>query len=421
MPSAEALNSLLAGGVAWRDYVARTSGTIDLTFADPSGKDLSSLKFERCDFTGTQLDGANFDNATIHSCTFAGTNLSKASFVRCEVRKVTARKVIAESIIVRASSLADVELTESNMSAAMITASSLENCQFTKNHGSEFVLLSSKFEKCTLIDLVLDRLRVCECEFESSEWAEWKIGELEVLKTSVRGSKIARIRTKTGSLRSSGLTACTINRLVREESGHLCHEVDLSRSTLADIDLRIVGLDTATMLETALIRCEWPKQRGRISLTGGYVASKDLLAQPVQDLKGVPPLTRRDIADAQYIVRKIETASRAGGFGIRLWGICTGFGQSVGRLSLMTFGMIVASTIGILGVRGQLIGRYLHLEYLYHAARDSFDAFFSLASIPVTDNSGELIVAILTRIGGFVALGLWVKIASNKLSKLGAE
>ena len=421
MASAEALDTLLSDKAAWTAYVARTPGVIDLTFADLSGKDLNGRRLARCDFSGTQLERANLDNTLIHACTFIGANLSKASFVHCEMRKVKARKVIAADMVVRESTLAGVELTESNMSAAIIATSSLTNCRLTRIHGSELVLSTSKFDKCALIELSFDGMRMSGCEFDYSTLIEWTITDIEVMQTRIHASQIAKIRTKSGSLRGSRLTSCSIEVLAREEPGRLCHGIDLSRSTLTDTDLRIVGLDSATMLETALIRCDWPRQRGRISLTGRYIPSEHLLSQPVQDLKGVLPLTRREIADAQYIVRKIATSSTAARLGIRLWGLCTGFGQSIGRLSLMTLGVIVASTISILGVRGQLIGRYLHPELLYRAVDDSFNAFFSLATLPVSGTSGELVVLILTRISGFLVLGFWVTIAASKLSRLGAE
>jgi len=227
---------------------------------------------------------------------------------------------------------------------------------------------------------------------------------------------------RSGIIHSSRFISCYVDKLHFRGDGHVnCSGLDFSRSTLAECDLAQIGLETATMLETAIIACAWPSQRGHISLLGEYSASPYLLAQPVQDLKGVPPLVRREIADAQYLVRKLEAASSLTRRGMQLWGLFAGFGQSLTRLSLSTLGLISLSTGAVLAARQQLFGVFSpNLVLLGRALDDSFQAFFALAELPAASHPTEFAVLVATRICGFVVLGFWLTIASQKLSRLGA-
>ena len=421
MSSIDATKCLLAGNKAWKDYIAQTIGVIDLTFADLRGADLQNLVLERCDFTGAQLQAANFDRTVFDSCTLNGANFSDASLVQCEIRNVEARNMIAINTVVRESVFARVDFTESNMSSATITSTVFRNCTFTNMHKDGLALSSCKLDDCALSALRLSRFRLQDCKMCGCSLSDWTITEIQIRDTIIETSTVTRFHAEVGSVVSSGFVGCSINEFCIGGANNLCQHLDFSRSMLARTDLRLIGLNSATMLNTALSCCSWPEQKGHVTTTGNYIPSPFLLAQPVQDLMGVDPLLRREIADAQYLVRKSETCGAFGRPVMRIWGLCTGFGQSLSRLSLLTFLLITAATIMLLAARNQLFGGNPDFQLLDNAARESFDAFFALADMPKAAKLAELIVSIGTHICGFVVLGFWVSILSTKLSRLGSE
>lgn len=421
MASINAVNSLLAGDEIWKDYLARNLGTIDLTFADLKGADLSNRILERCDFSGAQLQGANLDRTTINSCKFIGANLSNVSLVQCELCNTAAHNMIAEHIIIRNSKIINVELTRTNMSSAIVDSTVFQSCIIMEIQKDGISFSSCNLEICNFINLELSLFCLQGCTIKNCNFREFTIDDIQIHDTTIESSAIDCVRAKNGSVDSSRFIECFINEICIGGPNIICHNLDFSRSTLSHVDLILLGLDTVTMLDTSLTFCNWPKQQGHVSVTGKYIPSQYLLSQPVQDLKGVPPLSRREIADAQYIVWKIAASSIMGRIWMRLWGIFTGFGQSLERLTITTFGLIILATICLLVSRSQLVINNTLISCLVIASRDAFNAFFAFTNIPDNPKLAELIVIVLTRICGFLVLGFWVTIVSNKLSRLGSD
>lgn len=354
-------------------------------------------------------------------CSFDGANIANGSFVRATLSNVRARKAILSGAIFRNSHLRAVDLTASNLNCVFVTASTLEGCIVAEICGETLAFGQSTLETCELTNLAFTELRLEECVLKGCKLRDWQVSNADVSRTAIEHSRVSRIEFDAGRVISSKFLNCRLDNLNFGKSDNMCQDLDFSESTLAETHLGQLGLSSAGMLDTALIRCTWPPQTGHISWSGRYVKGAQLLLQPVQDIKGVPPLTRREIADAQFIVRRLEAASLTERFAIRLWSLCTGFGQSLTRLSITTASLILISTLGLLAARGQLFGWSPSLSLFLSALTQSFDAFFALANMPATQSNSELIVVALTRIGGFLVLGMWVTIASSKLSKLGAE
>ena len=136
----------------------------------------------------------------------------------------------------------------------------------------------------------------------------------------------------------------------------------------------------------------------------------------------MPPVTRREIADAQYIFRLQEKSTKwFERWGLALWGLTTGFGQSLLRLSVTTFFFLVLGTLLLLAARGQLVGPVFVPTLLYNAWSDAFLEFFALSDAGRSPAGAEGLASGFIRILGFIALGLWVSIGANRLGKLGAE
>ena len=421
MSSIEAAKYLLAGDKTWRDYVAQTSGVIDLTFVDLSNADLRHRVLERCDFTGAQLQSANCDHTTFDSCSLSGANFTNASLVKCELRNINAHNMIAVNTVVRESVFNKVDFTESNMSSAAITSTQFRNCTFVNLHKESLFLSGCKFLGCAFSALQLSRFSIHDCKMHECSLSDCNLTEIQIKNTIIEMSTIARFNAETGSVVSSGLIGCSISDFSVGKLNSLCQYLNVSRSTLTRINLKLLGLDSAIMLNTALALCSWPKQKGHVTIFGKYVPSPFLLAQPVQDIFGVNPLMRREIADAQYLVCKIENGNTFGRLIMRLWGLFTGFGQSLSRLLLSTLVLIATSTIMLLASRNELFGDKPDFQLLGNAAIESFDAFFALTNIPQGGNSAELMVTMWTHICGFVVLGFLVSILSLRLSRLGRE
>jgi len=421
MANVDALNSLLAGHSVWNDYLAYTTEEIDLTFADLRDTDLRSRKIEGCNLSGAQLRNANLDHAVVRNCNLLGADLTDASLVRCNLENLDLQNVIASGIVIRDSLIVNVDLTKSNLSSATFSSTEFRNCTFCDIHNNGLVLSSCNLKSCTFTDLTLSCLWLHNCMVSDCAFLNWNIDNLQILNTIIESSNINRIISNTGQVKYSRFIKCYIEKIDIGSSIILCQNLDFSQSLLVRTDLGLLGLNTATMLKTSIAFCKWPKQQGFVTPTGKYISSPFLLTQPVQDLLGVPPILRREIADAQYLVKKISSCSKFSRPFMRIWGLCTGFGQSLFRLFLSTFGLITCSTLLLLATRNQLFGTKPNFGLLIRTARESFDAFFAFTNVPDSSSSIELLIIILTRLSGFLVLGFWISIVSTKLSRLGSE
>jgi hypothetical protein len=80
------------------------------------------------------------------------------------------------------------------------------------------------------------------------------------------------------------------------------------------------------------------------------IPNANLLGQPVQDIKGLTPSLRREIADAQYLKEKLAIENKISKFFLSIWGLTTGYGQSLIRLTTVSISLILFCTfIFILG------------------------------------------------------------------------
>lgn len=420
MANADALDALLRSKSSWNEYSSHNAGTIDLTFADLSDTDLSGRAILRCDFSGANLDGANLDYATISSCKLTGTNLSSASLVHCDIADIIGGRVIAKGSIIRQSKLTNVNLIDCDLSSVTIEDAVFLKSSITKISASAISIVGSRFEQCSLEQLRVQSAKMERCTFLDCSLVDWEVGNFSLLLSSFERSRLWNLKVASGLLSSSSFANSRVDRLFLNTET-TCKDLDFSNSTVARTDLRTIGLNSAILLDTAFLDCSWPEQTGRISVMGCYTPSPYLPMQAAQDLKGVPPLVRRDIADAQYIVQKVAASSLGGRLAMRLWGGCSGFGQSISRLTATTIGLVALATMELLAARGALFDSKTTQEDVLRAAIDSFEAFFSFAELPKTAEPLEMFVVVLTRIFGFLALGVWISISSIKLNKLGAE
>ncbi|MEP3072500.1 pentapeptide repeat-containing protein [Maricaulis sp.] len=422
MASVDAVAAIVSGRADWDDYIKAVPGEVDLTFADLNLCDLSGRSMERCNFSGAQLSGANLDRTLIKDCCFSGANLSQISLVGAELHEVTASNLIAAGIVVRKSRWSNVELENCQLDHAQFNDCDLNSCNFAGVTGTRLTFVNLRQAGGSIKKLQVAHLSAQDARWKDCELHDWTVDQIEATACAVHGGGIRNVVLRAGNLADSGFVNQRIERLQIEPAHVVSRNLDFSESTLVGMDLKGVGLASATMLDTAVINCVWPRQDGFISAVGRFIPNTHLLRQPVQDLRGVPPVTRRQIANAQYIVRLQEHGSDGvAQLGLALWGLTTGFGQSLLRLSLTTLLFLAMGTLLLLAARGQLVGHLFVPTLLYGAWSDAFASFFALSNSGRSPTGLEGFVLGLNRILGFVALGLWVSVGANRLGKLGAE
>lgn len=421
MASVEALGALLAGPADWDAY-RKTQGAaeIDLTLGDFQGSDLQGRVISGCDLTGSDFTGANLDGAQLSDSRMNGACFDSASFVGCSFNGLQATGASFRSCIFRDTVVSSVRLAEADFSRSRFTHATINSSQLHRSvldlaELRDLVLTGTNLSgvrgsQSRVVKCRLDNCDIIACEFELGHFAETEF--------HVCGMRDASY--KSGTFTDCGLIQCNLRNV--EFQAACVERCDFSGSRLADIDLRTIDLASASLLKTAFVACEWPEMKGSVTIIGGYRPSPYLPRQPVQDIDGVPPMLRRDIADAQYIMALLGTAkSPLRRLVLRIWGLTSGYGQDLTRLVAVTAIIIVIHALLYLAFQGQLFGWHAPNVRLLASAVGNF-ALSSLGITPASEPPGAAAALITSmRVFGFIIFGIWISIAANKVSKLGSQ
>jgi uncharacterized protein YjbI with pentapeptide repeats len=406
---------------AWESYRQSVDGPIDLAGADLHGAELKDRVLANCDMsaanlTDANLDGAQFrntklsatvlDNSSLVRCSFVNTNFSHSNISRSVIRLSTFRRCAIENLDVQSGFIGECTITDSQISnldyaKGTFVKLTLIDTRIAELKGAACHLSGCRFERCSISGMNLYDSIVEECCFDESALSDSRIQGPQFSKNS--------------------LTRCQISRFAIGSEN--VSDLDLTASALRDVVLSDLGLPTAVLLDTAVTGCQWPAQRGRVTLTGRYIPNSSLLRQPVQDLKGVPPLIRRDIADSQYLVTRLaHRPSFPDTILMRLWGCTSAYGQSLTRLLACSAIAILFDAAALVLATGRECETFrkpiIFIDVLGAAAR-------SFVGIGVTSNlfsslPAEILI-IAARIAGFAALGVWIAVAAQKISRLSSE
>lgn len=421
MASIEALDNAKAGGEAWTTYRETCAGTVDLRFADLNGADLRGRDFSHCDFSGAILDGANLDDCIFKSAVMAGTQLTNASLVRCQLQGITGHRVDLSRAVIRNSVFDTVTFEEAAMDDAAIEHCEFRTCRISRTQIDRGRLVDVTFKETTFRENATTGTTIDRCRFVECDTSGWSLDNGTMSHSSFTNSSVANLKVRGGSISTTEFRDCRIDAMVLQDCD-VTH-LDLSSSVVSNLDISTLGPQTAILLDTAFVNCEWPRQEGDVSWLGTYRPSPWLLQHPIQDIKGVPPTIRREAADAQYLTRIIARA--AGRFErglLRLWGATSAYGQSIGRLSAVSVAVIALHGLLLLASRRQLAGPELDLRLLTDALQTAAVDFLGLgAAAPDTASVAERLTVFSVRLCGFISLGFWITIASTKLNKLSAE
>lgn len=441
MASPEAVECLRQGGDAWKEFVGRPrTGLIDLRFADLEGCDLRERDFVHCDLSGAQMAGANLDHTSFVNTVVTGAQFINASLVRSTWRDVKAARVSITHAIVRSSDFIGVEFTTLEAASVVIVDTRFQRCQLTdvsvqdsefkdvtfdetkirRLQGAETQLVHCMhINQCDLVDWSFDSSLLAECSFNGCRISQWTMMDTNVSDATFKLCDLAHVNLVQGRFSDCEISQSQI--LDMSFNSTQVVGLDLSGSTVKQGNLTNYDLATCVLLHTAFVACEWPTQAGRVTWTGAYIPSPYLLRQPVQDVYGVSPTLRREIGDAQYLMK---TSEQLHGLGERLlfrfWGATTEFGQSLVRLTCFSVFLVLVHTIALLASSGATVQwNWSVTSQLIKEVGVVGQSFLGFGQVP-TSSGRPLASAIQLsdRIAGFLCLGLWISIASTRISRL---
>lgn len=420
MASEEALEHLLSGSDSWNKYVEKNDAPIDLKFAILEDEDLSNRNFHHCDFTGANLRKSNLDGSTFRDVNFEYSQLEYASFVNCKLADVHMRETSLSYLVMRDCILSGIQFKDLEATHVKIENCELNACSAINIRLDEGIFSDIRMKNSTSNDVEISNFDIINVHFtENSILQNWRFYDCTIRGLSIVDCEIRAMKVSKGVFENPEFFKCNIYELKILNSQ--VQNIDLSMSVVRGLDLSAINPATATLLNTALISCDWPRQTGKVTLLGKYIPSENLIKQPVQDIYNISPLLRREIGDAQYLTKLTDAAdNHIKKILMRIWGGTTAFGQSIWRLSICSLLIISAHTLALLAVRGQLFGFgfpdfSLLMNEFGHAGMTFLGFSKSNLSPP---NMFESMVLFSVRLFGFIVLGLWLTIASSRLHKL---
>ncbi|EIV95609.1 pentapeptide repeat-containing protein [Frankia sp. QA3] len=420
MPSLEAVECLTSGADAWAEYRAGRSGAVDLSFCDLRGRDLRRRQLVDCDFTGARLDYADLDGAALVGCTFAAATLADASLVGCHLERTTFTDCELGGAVLRGCTMADVEVRASTADGARIEGCRVERSTFTAVRLAGASLTDLELAGCVASGGRSPGLRLTDLRINGSRIHDISLPDSTITRLHAHDSTIRRL------LIGGHLTDCLFVDSTVEAidcGSAVVAGLDLSRSTIRRCHVGELGPRSAVLLDTSLIECTWPQQRGKVTWTGRHIPAPLLLHHPVQDVKGLPPVLRREIADEQFLEFKLTSArSRPARLMLRLWGLAAGYGQSLSRLTVCSAIVVLLHAAAVLAVREARSGDAPTARLAWEVLVDVLLAFLGIGRAPLAD-AGPAQRALLAsvRIAGFIGLGVWVGIAAQRLGRLSRE
>lgn len=422
MASVEAVEHLLNGVADWNEYI-NSEGVIDLTFADLTDCDLRDRRFAQCDLSAAQLARANLDGSSFIKTNLTGAQLTNASLVNCRLESVIATRIDLSKAIIRNSKFSDVNFKNANALAVTMENCKLQRCQVVDASFDQARFLSLDLKRVIFENLRVSDLRFSRCKFsDDCSLADWILINSEMEYCSFKKCDITNLSFDGGSLIKSEMLHCNVNQLILHNTS--VTQLDLSASVVKEVDIATLNPASAIFLNTAFISCIWPRQSGRVSLTGRYIPSPYLLAQPVQDVYGISPTIRRETGDAQYLTKKLaETKGRSQRALLRVWGATSAFGQSLFRLTICSALNVLLHALALLAIRGELFGfQYPNFELLAREVGNLGQVFLGFSGSSIgTSNVWEGATLLSARITGFLSLGLWMTIASSQFNKLSSD
>ncbi len=417
--SRTAIEALVASPATWEDYRTCVPLPIDLTLASLRSADLRGRNFESCDLSGADLSGASLDRCTFADASLRDALLSDASLVHCQLIRLDASGAVFDDAVIRDTVFTDADLTGSSINNVTLTRVRFHRSSLRKIGGDNIRVHETQFVDADLSMTALSNVDLRASTFETSVVNDARWLTVNVIDCRIKRSTLNNVEISNSVIRTSQLVESRVTQLAL--AGSVVEHLDCSGSVLCDLDLETLDLPSVTMLNAAIIRCRWPRQRGSVSLTGRYERSPHLLGHPVQDIRGLTPSMRREVADAQFLDELSSRAiSRPNAIAFRVWGATTAHGQSILRLSAVSL-LLLALLSAALCASILAIDKPPTLEIIkvVTAVLNNFFGIDSGSFVPASIT--QKIILVISRVGGFFILGLWIGVAANRLGRLSSE
>lgn len=414
----QALRALKEGRREWEEYRQLASGRlIDLTFAYLEDAQLVHRVFERCNLGGAIMTRANLDYSEFTDCNLSGVDLTSASLVGVEILRCSAPHVVLENAVIRNAKIAELAISTPDVSGCRLESSDVEGMSLEGASGSRVLLSDVRMTACSLRSVAIS---VIAANISGSDLVAENVSLLAG--SRIEGVELTACRIRQGSISASEVSGVALpnSRLVAPVIEDCSvSRLDLTDSVVVEAQAVSLGLQTATLFGASFVGCSWPDQAGRVSLLGKYMPSPSLMMQPVQDVRGVPALFRRETADAQFLGQLTgNSRGKTRRLALRLWGVSSGFGQSALRLACTTLGLILLHSVWRLQLLGELVGTSPNFGAAMSAFFETVAIFFGFTLEFDVSTSNLRIYQLSSRFFGFMLLGVWITVAARKITRL---
>lgn len=248
----------------------------------------------------------------------------------------------------------------------------------------------------------------------------------DLTQTDLRWAELSSAMLEQAQLVRTRLNRSTLSNA--KLSGADLSGADLSEATLHHTDLTRVDFKDAKLFATRITDPVWWIDLPKATLSGRVEFQSGMPRHAIQDVVGLPPLLRRQIADAQHLADMHRKSRGVGRAIIWSWGMTCGFGQSLGRLSITAIFIILLFVVAYMVTDFSLVKptadntdtiRYVGSPDFWQAG------FFAITTFTAPGTSGMFPLSTLGKallaVQGvicFLLLGGLLSIFANKLARL---
>lgn len=426
MPSLDAINALVKSPIDWKQYCdEQASEKIDLKLLKVDCHLLECRSFHLCDLSGADLSSKKLDFSIFKRSELEKVNFIQSSFFDVRFESTKIKQCEFDTAHFKRCIFIDCEIYDLNVSDVIFENIEFQGCTFFGVDFGKVVLDSVKFKNCSLTNVLFKTIRRTAVLFEYCELTNYNCKSDAALEPHFVHCGLTEIKISAPQVVGGTFRASYLKNLIISSKN--VESIDFCDCRLVDIDIKTIGPMTAHFLNTAFIKCKWPEQAGRTTFFGKYQPAAYLIAHPVQDVKGISPKLRREIADAQFLV-DLHNCHHGffGKFFLALWGFSSGFGQSILRLFLFSIFTLILHAGAICSIRFKSeddlsLESIKVIPKLFHSSlTDVMTSFFSLAQTGANTPSEEIVLNSV-KVLSYIILGIWASVCAAKLVKLSSD
>lgn len=377
--------------------------------------ELVGYKFYRCDFIAADLNKIDLDRASFIDCSFQGCNLKYLSLVNTTFKNISFDNFKISNATLRNSFCSKIYIYKSNVDSFNIYQCEMNNITIENSSLSTEKIVDTKIKMCQKKDSELFNIEIENCIVKSINSINDKYNNIIIKHTNIDNSyfqsgEINDSRFEGLIMESCKITFFDFQNIKVENSSFI--KGYLERINLLELCLEKIGL-----LKTSIVDCEWPDQIYNVSFFGKYIKPEHLLKQPVEDIMGVSPEMRSIIKKSQLVGEKIKHCKKwYSKLWMRFWGFTTAYGDSLLRLTLICLFVILVLFL-LFGLESIFFTKNYSFEYAEKSLKIVFFNFVGITGLEGENiNNFQKVIILIDRLLGIVFMGLWIGVATNKLS-----